>query len=90
MKIILRTWALLVIYLCASSFSQAQETTLRMVSGFPENTKYVSYIQEWITKFNAEGKGVLQINFIGGPKAIPTFEVGNAVKTGVVDIALPV
>src|SRR6266853_1899990 len=26
--------------------------------------------------------------FIGGPKAIPTFEVGNAVKTGVVDIAM--
>jgi len=59
-----------------------------MVSGFPENTKYVTYIQDWITKFNADGKGVLQINFIGGPKAIPTFEVGNAVKTGVVDIAL--
>jgi len=28
------------------------------------------------------------MNFIGGPKAIPTFEVGNAVKTGVVDMAL--
>jgi TRAP-type C4-dicarboxylate transport system substrate-binding protein len=39
-------------------------------------------------KVNKEGKGVLQLNFIGGPKAIPTFEVGNAVKTGVVDIAL--
>ena len=38
-------------------------------------------------KVNAEGKGVLQINFIGGPKAIPTFEAGNAVKTGVVDMA---
>jgi len=88
MKIILRIWTLLVVYFCVSSFSHAQETTLRMVSGFPENTKYVTYIQEWITKFNAEGKGVLQINFIGGPKAIPTFEVGNAVKTGVVDIAL--
>ena len=31
---------------------------------------------------------MLQINFIGGPKAIPTFEAGNAVKTGVVDMAL--
>jgi TRAP-type transport system periplasmic protein len=29
---------------------------------------------------------VLQINFIGGPKAIPTFEVGKSVQTGVVDI----
>lgn len=66
----------------------AQETTLRMVSAFAENGTYVQRLLPWVQKFNAEGKGVLQINFIGGPKAIPTFEVGNAVKTGVVDMAL--
>jgi TRAP-type C4-dicarboxylate transport system substrate-binding protein len=74
--------------LAASSSAQAQETTLRLVSAFAENGYYVQHLQKWITKFNAEGKGNLQINFIGGPKAIPTFEVGNAVKTGVVDIGL--
>jgi TRAP-type C4-dicarboxylate transport system substrate-binding protein len=41
-----------------------------------------------IQKLNAEGKGTLQINFIGGPKAMPPFEVGNAVRTGVVDMAM--
>ncbi len=66
----------------------AQEVTLRLVSAFPENQFYVKRTTEWIEKVNKEGKGVLQINFIGGPKAIPTFEVGNAVKTGVVDMAL--
>lgn len=66
----------------------AQQTTLRMVSAFAENGIYVQHVLPWIKKFNDEGKGLLQINFIGGPKAIPTFEVGNAVKTGVVDIAL--
>jgi TRAP-type C4-dicarboxylate transport system substrate-binding protein len=66
----------------------AQETTLRLVSAFAENGIYVQRLQPWIQKFNAEGKGVLQINFIGGPKAIPPFEAGNAVKTGVVDIAM--
>ncbi|MEO7336837.1 MAG: TRAP transporter substrate-binding protein DctP, partial [Caldimonas sp.] len=66
----------------------AQETTLRLVSAFAENSVYVTHMQKWLQKFNAEGKGVLQINFIGGPKAIPTFEAGNAVKTGVVDMAL--
>ena len=40
----------------------------------------------WIADVNKDGKGVLQINFIGGPKAIPTFEVGKAVQSGVVDI----
>ncbi|HEX4327853.1 MAG TPA: TRAP transporter substrate-binding protein DctP [Burkholderiales bacterium] len=74
---------------CGASLpAQAQETTLRLVSAFAENGYYVLHLQKWITKFNAEGKGNLQINFIGGPKAIPTFEVGNAVKTGVVDIGL--
>jgi len=65
---------------------QAQETTLRLVSAFPENQYYVKRTVEWIDRLNKEGKGTLQINFIGGPKAIPTFEVGNAVKTGVVDM----
>jgi TRAP-type transport system periplasmic protein len=68
--------------------ASAQEVTLRMVSAFSENSIYVVRLQRWIQKVNAEGKGTLQINFIGGPKAIPTFEVGNAVKTGVVDLAL--
>ena len=68
--------------------ARAQETTLRMVSAFAENGIYVVHLQKWLQQFNAEGKGVLQINFIGGPKAIPAFEAGNAVKTGVVDMAL--
>src|SRR6267142_6571384 len=66
--------------------ANAEEVTLRMVSAFAENGIYVQRLLPWIQKVNAEGKGVLQINFIGGPKAIPTFEVGNAVKTAVVDM----
>ena len=66
----------------------AQEITLRVVSAFPENQYYVKRTVDWIGEVNKDGKGVLQLNFIGGPKAIPTFEVGNAVKTGVVDMAL--
>jgi TRAP-type transport system periplasmic protein len=73
---------------CGSAAAQAQEVTLRLVSAFAENSVYVQRLQAWVQKVNAEGKGVVQINFIGGPKAIPTFEVGNAVKTGVVDLAL--
>src|SRR5690349_12117331 len=70
------------------TLAAAQETHLRLVSAFPENVFYVKRTTDWIAKVNKDGKGVLQISFIGGPKAIPTFEVGNAVKTGVVDMAL--
>jgi TRAP-type C4-dicarboxylate transport system substrate-binding protein len=72
----------------APAFAQAQEVTLRVVSAFAENTTYVKNLEPMIQKFNAEGKGRLQMNFIGGPKAMPPFEVGNAVRTGVVDIGL--
>src|SRR5437899_10640319 len=82
------TWFALAAVALAPALASAQEVTLRVVSAFPENQYYVKRTVEWIDKANKEGKGVLQMNFIGGPKAIPTFEVGNAVKTGVVDMAL--
>ena len=68
------------------ALAAAQEVTLRLVSAFPENQFYVKRTVDWIADVNKDGKGVLQINFIGGPKAIPTFEVGKAVQTGVVDL----
>jgi TRAP-type transport system periplasmic protein len=85
---VLRTTAALLLAAGFTAAAGAQETTLRLVSAFAENGIYVQRLQPWIQKFNAEGKGVLQINFIGGPKAIPPFEAGNAVKTGVVDLAM--
>jgi len=72
----------------APAIAPAQETTLKLVSAFPETSTYVKHLTPWMQKFNAEGKGVLQINFIGGPKAIPTFEVGTSVKNGVVEMAM--
>jgi TRAP-type transport system periplasmic protein len=71
-----------------ASGAQAQETTLKVVSAFAENTEYVKKLEGIIKKVNAEGKGQLQLNFIGGPKAMPPFEVGKAVQSGVVDIGM--
>jgi TRAP-type C4-dicarboxylate transport system substrate-binding protein len=68
--------------------ARAQEVTLRVGSAFSENISYVVRMQQMFEKINKEGKGTLQMNFIGGPKAIPPFEIGNAVKTGVIDMAL--
>lgn len=66
----------------------AQETTLRAVSAFAESGIYVKRFERFMEKVHADSKGTLRINFIGGPKAMPPFEVGNAVKNGVVDMAL--
>lgn len=66
----------------------AQEAHLRLATAFPENTAWSQEIIKWSERVNAQGKGLVKINFVGGPRAVPTFEIGNAVKSGVVDIAL--
>src|SRR5713226_2565828 len=71
----------------AASPGAAQEVTLRAVSAFAEKTTYSRGFELFIERVNREGKGVLQINYIGGPKAMPPFEVGNALKSGVIDLA---
>jgi TRAP-type C4-dicarboxylate transport system substrate-binding protein len=67
--------------------ASAQEVTLRAVSAFAEGTQFSKNFERFIEKVNKDGKGVVQINYIGGPRAMPPFEVGNAVRTRVVDIA---
>ena len=69
------------------STAPAQEVTLRAVSAFAEKTTYSRGFELFVERVNREGKGVLQINYIGGPKAMPPFEVGNALKSGVIDLA---
>jgi TRAP-type C4-dicarboxylate transport system substrate-binding protein len=65
----------------------AQEVTLRAVTSFAEGTQFSKNFERFIEKVNKDGKGVVQINYIGGPRAMPPFEVGNAVRAKVVDIA---
>jgi TRAP-type C4-dicarboxylate transport system substrate-binding protein len=67
--------------------AEAQEITLRAVSAFAEGTQFSKNFERFIEKVNKDGKGVVQINYIGGPRAVPPFEVGNAVRTKVVDMA---
>ena len=69
------------------TFAGAQETTLRAVTAFAEKTTYSRGFERFIERVNESGKGVLHINYIGGPKAMPPFEVGNALKGGVIDLA---
>ena len=65
----------------------SQEVTLKAVSAFAEGTQFSKNFERFIEKVNTSGKGLVKINYIGGPRAMPPFEVGNAVRTRVVDIA---
>src|SRR3972149_6856192 len=66
---------------CSSSL--AQEVTLRAVTAFAEKTTYSRGFEKFIERVNAEGKGVVQINYIGGPKAMPPFEGGQTPQSRV-------
>ncbi len=65
----------------------AQEVTLKAVNAFQEGTYYARNFERFVKKVNDEGKGVVQINYLGGPKAIPTMEQGAALRNGVVDLS---
>ena len=67
--------------------ANAQEVTLRAVSAFAEKTLFARNFERFLDRINETGKGQIKINYIGGPRAMPPFEVGNAVRTKVVDIA---
>jgi TRAP-type C4-dicarboxylate transport system substrate-binding protein len=71
----------------ATTAATAQEVTLKAVTSFAEKTQFSKNFERFIEKVNADGKGKVQINYIGGPRAMPPFEVGNAVRTKVIDIA---
>lgn len=67
--------------------AMAQEITLKAVNAFQEGTYFAKNFESFIKKVNEEGKGLVQINYVGGPKAIPTFDQGAALRNGVVDLA---
>src|SRR4051812_13758289 len=83
----LRLIASAILALVLAGTASAQEAHLRGVSAFAEKTTYSRGFEKFIERVNASGKGVIQITYIGGPKAMPPFEVGNALKNGVVDLA---
>lgn len=64
-----------------------QEVQLKAACGFDVGSAYCRSFERYVEFVNAEGKGVVKINYIGGgPKLMSIFEMGNALKTGVFDI----
>lgn len=80
--------ALGVAFAASLGLAQAAEVTLRAVSAWPEKNFFSVNFEKFVDRVNQEGKGVVQIQYLGGgAKVMPPFEVGNAVRNGVVDMA---
>jgi TRAP-type transport system periplasmic protein len=71
----------------AVPLAQAQEVTLRAAMFVPPNSSFGEMCARFIEHVNATYKGTVQIRLVGGPDAVPPFEQGNALRTGVLDVA---
>src|SRR5262245_48230350 len=74
------------LWLASTIEGGGREQRVKVIRSFAEKTCSSRGFERFIHKVNADGKGLVQITYIGGPKARPPFEVGNDLKAGVVDI----
>src|SRR2546430_14848692 len=66
--------------IAVASPAAAEEVTLRAVSAFAEGTEFSRNFERFVEKVNADGKGLIKINYIGGGRAGGPLAGGNAVR----------
>lgn len=65
----------------------ADQVSLRTASAFAQGTSIPHTFEQFVAEINADADAPVNLNYIGGPEVMPAFELGNAVRTGVVDMA---
>ena len=78
--------AAMVIAAFMGSASAAQEVTLKVVTGTPQNLIWNQPLWDFIDRVNERGEGMVQLKFIGGPEVTPVPEQFRAVSTGIIDL----
>jgi TRAP-type C4-dicarboxylate transport system substrate-binding protein len=73
-------------FACVAPPAAAQEAALRAVVFVPPNTVFGEPCARFVAHVNETYKGTVQIRLVG-PDAVPALEQGNALRTGVVDLA---
>jgi TRAP-type C4-dicarboxylate transport system substrate-binding protein len=72
---------------CAGSVATAAEVTLKTQTALPtQHALSQSYIKHFIAPLNEAGKGVVQVNLLGGPEVTPADRAPQALQRGVIDI----
>ena len=78
--------ALLALSACVSD--GAAEETLTLASSWNRQINFSQHAQNYIDAVNERGRGVVQIDFLGGPEVIPQRQLFYALRRGVIDMAL--
>ncbi|WP_404367158.1 TRAP transporter substrate-binding protein DctP [Marinobacter sp.] len=70
-----------------SGYALAEQITLKTASAFSKGTAIPYTFEKFVKEINSDTGAPVKLNYIGGPEVMPAFELGNAVRTGVVDVA---
>jgi len=71
----------------APAVLKAAELELKAVSFLPKDHRLCAQIPVWIDRVNTKMKGVLRINWVGGPEVSAPFNQAEAVRKGIFQIA---
>ncbi|MGE3246855.1 MAG: TRAP transporter substrate-binding protein DctP [Beijerinckiaceae bacterium] len=67
--------------------AMAAEAVLRTQTALPrQHDLSKSFLKHFVEKLNAAGKGVVRIDYIGGPEVTPANKAADALKRGVFDL----
>ena len=64
-----------------------EEQSLTLVSSWNSRQNFTAHFLHYVAAVNAAGKGVVQIEFKGGPEVIPQRQLLYALRRGVIDMA---
>ena len=73
--------------MAVSGTAASAQETLNTVTALPtQHTLSRSYIKHFVEPLNKAGKGVVQVNLLGGPEVTPADRAPQAMQRGVIDI----
>lgn len=61
--------------------------TLKVFSAWPENNTMLADYKKFVDKVDKKSNGTLKIEWGGGPEAIPSYQLVESIKSGIVEIA---
>lgn len=72
--------------LMVTATAGAAEVTLNAVTGLPGPTPVAQVFLQYVERVNEAGKGVVQINYMGGPEVMPPARQAASLERGLIDI----
>ena len=70
----------------AMTAAVAEEITLKAVTSLPKSHYFIKSFAKYVNEVNKQGKGLVKINWIGGPEVTPGPKQAAALRRGVFDL----